>query len=94
MDSGKTYTWAFAKKADKQFQKLDKQIQRRIVKWLDEHIEGANDPRVWGKSLDGDWGTYWRYRVGAFRIIADIHDDLFIVEVVKAGKRGQVYDRH
>lgn len=85
------YTWEFAKKADKDFKKLDNAIQKRIVHWLDEHIEGTTNPRAWGKALEGELGTYWRYRVGAFRIIADIHDNIFTVEVIKVGKRGQIY---
>jgi len=36
-----TYSWEFAKKADKDFQKLDSQVQRRMIKWLDDHIEGS-----------------------------------------------------
>jgi len=87
----KTYTWEFAKKADKDFQKLDQQIQRRMVKWLNEHIEGSTNPRAWGKALEGDLGTYWRYRVGGYRIIAAIEDDQFTVLVVKAAKRNDVY---
>lgn len=88
------YTWQFNKRAFKQFQKqLDRQVQIRIIDWLDAHIEGASDPRVWGKSLEGNLGTLWRYRVGSYRILASIHDDIFVVEVVKVGKRGDIYSR-
>ena len=82
----KKYTWKFAAKADKSFQKLDRQAQRRLIKWLDEHIQGTDNPRVWGKALEGDLGTFWRYRVGSYRLIADIQDDQFVVLVVKAAK--------
>lgn len=87
----KVYTWKFSLKADKSFQKLDRQVQRRLVKWLDEHIQGATNPRAWGKALEGDLGTFWHYRVGSYRIIADIQDDQFIVLIVKAAKRNDVY---
>ncbi|MBA1434316.1 type II toxin-antitoxin system RelE/ParE family toxin [Lactobacillus bombi] len=73
--------------------KLDIQVQKRIVKWLDSHIEGSTNSRVWGKSLEGELGTLWRYRVGSYRMIASIHDYKFLVEVVKAGKRNDVYKR-
>lgn len=42
---------------------------------------------------EDEFGTLWRYRVGSYRIIADIQDQLFIVVVVKAGKRNDVYKR-
>ncbi|MCC4370488.1 type II toxin-antitoxin system RelE/ParE family toxin [Limosilactobacillus reuteri] len=90
--SNNLYTWEFNEKAAKQFEKrLDKPVQRRIINWLDDHIEGSSNPRIWGKSLEGDLGTLWRYRVGSYRIIADIHDNIFTVEVVKAGKRNDIY---
>lgn len=88
------YTWSFDSKALKEFKKkLDKPVQVRIIKWLDSHIEGSNNPRVWGKALEGELGTLWRYRVGSYRIIADIQDNIFTVVVVKAGKRNDVYKR-
>lgn len=88
------YTWSFNQKALKDFKKsLDKPVQRRIINWLDKHIEGSDNPRVWGKALEGELGTLWRYRVGSYRIIADIQDEVFTVVVVKAGKRNDVYKR-
>jgi mRNA interferase RelE/StbE len=81
------------KKFEKQFQKLDSSIQRKIAKWLKQHIEGIENPRLLGKSLEGDFKTLWRYRVGKYRIIADIQDDNFVVLVIKAGKRNDVYQR-
>lgn len=91
--AAQSYHWAFDKKAAKEFSKLDRTVQRRIVCWLDDHIEGYDNPRAWGKALEGQLGTLWRYRVGNYRVIADIRDGKFLVVVVKAGKRGQVYDR-
>lgn len=88
------YTWAFDQKAFKQFKKdLDRPVQLRIVEWLESHIEGRDNPRVWGKALTGSLGTFWRYRVGSYRIIADIKDNMFTVLVVKVGKRNDVYKR-
>ncbi|GBG94534.1 hypothetical protein LFYK43_09930 [Ligilactobacillus salitolerans] len=85
------YTWKFDKKAFKNFKKLDRTIQKRIIKWLDDHIEGAENPRQWGKALEGDKKTLWRYRVGTFRLIADIVDNEFVVLVLKTAKRNDVY---
>lgn len=88
------FTQEFDRKALKDFQKeLDKPVQRRIIAWLDSHIEGSDNPHLWGKALEGKLGTLWRYRVGSYRIIADIRDNVFTVVVVKAGKRNDVYKR-
>ncbi|WP_155286809.1 type II toxin-antitoxin system RelE family toxin [Lacticaseibacillus zhaodongensis] len=87
----KQYHWLFAKRAAKQFAKLDNPVQRRIVQWLNTHIEGYDNPRAWGKALEGELGTLWRYRVGNYRVIADIDDGKFTVLIVKTGKRNDVY---
>ncbi len=55
------YTWRFNEKAFKQFKKeIDRPVQKRIIEWLDSHIEGSDDPRKWGKALEGNLGT-WSY---------------------------------
>lgn len=87
------YTWEFDKKAFKEFKKLDRYVQKRMVKWLDDHIEGTENPRQWGKALEGDKKTLWRYRVGAFRMIVDIVDTEFVVLMLKTAKRNDVYKR-
>ncbi|KJY52345.1 type II toxin-antitoxin system RelE family toxin [Bifidobacterium mellis] len=89
-----TYTWEFDCKAFKQFKKLDQTVQKRIVKWLNERIEGSQNPRQWGKALEGDMKTLWRYRIGGYRVIADIDDGNFKVLVLKAAKRNDVYKNH
>lgn len=87
------YTWTFDKKAYKEFKKFDKTTQKRLVKWLDDHIEGSQNPRQWGKALEGNHKTLWRYRVGAFRLIVDIIDNEFVVLIIKSGKRNDVYKK-
>lgn len=68
-------------------------MQRLIYRWLDTHIQDSSDPRIWGKALEGDYHTYWRYRVGKYRILAKIQDSEFIVLVMKVGKRNDVYKK-
>ncbi|CAK1240849.1 type II toxin-antitoxin system RelE family toxin [Fructobacillus tropaeoli] len=85
------YRWKFDKKAEKQFEKLDKPVQRRLYNWLELNISGTNNPRLFGKALEGEFKTLWRYRVGKYRIIADIVDDEFVVVVLKTDKRSDVY---
>lgn len=71
------------------FAKLDKSIQQRIVKFL-RRIQ--TDPRQHGAALQGDTlGSYWKYRVGDYRLIADIRDHKLIVMIVSIGHRSAVY---
>ncbi|WEV39491.1 type II toxin-antitoxin system RelE/ParE family toxin [Lactobacillus sp. ESL0680] len=87
------FKWEFDKAGLKKFRKLDLQVQKRIITWLDSHITGSENPRLWGKALEGNLHTLWRYRVGKYRVIADIHDDKFVVLVINADKRNDVYKK-
>ena len=77
--------------AKKQLGKLDKATAKRITGFLRERLAPLDDPRSLGKALTGPLGTYWRYRVGDFRIICDIQDDALRVLVVRIGNRREVY---
>ncbi|WEV52094.1 type II toxin-antitoxin system RelE/ParE family toxin (plasmid) [Lactobacillus sp. ESL0731] len=87
------FKWEFDKAGLNKFRKLDQHVQKRIVIWLDGHITNSENPRLWGKVLDGNLQALWRYRVGKYRIIADIHDDKFVVLVINANKRNDVYKK-
>ncbi|MEN9487908.1 MAG: hypothetical protein RL494_173 [Bacteroidota bacterium] len=86
-------TWLvkFADTADVDFAKLDKSIQKRIIKYLDERLTNCENPRLWGKPLTGSHGEKWRYRVGDYRILCVIKDKIITVEVVSIGHRKEVY---
>lgn len=77
--------------AEKQTRKLDRQIQTEIVRYLRERVEGATNPRDFGKPLRGEKKGLWRYRVGDYRIICDIRDAERTVVVLALGHRKHVY---
>jgi mRNA interferase RelE/StbE len=79
-------------KAEKELGKLDKGVAKRITKFLRERVAALDDPRSIGEALVGPrLGDRWKYRVGDYRIIADIQDDVLVVYVVKIGNRREVY---
>ena len=63
--------WAidYTETAKGQLRKLDKQMARRIIDFMDERIATTEDPRNTGKALTGPHGGFWRYRVGDCRVI-------------------------
>jgi mRNA interferase RelE/StbE len=85
--------WAidYADTAKGQLRKLDKQTARRIVDFMDERVAGQENPRSTGKALTGPLGSFWRYRVGDYRVICDIQDGALRVLVVQVGNRREVY---
>jgi mRNA interferase RelE/StbE len=82
----------FDSDAARELRKLGAQAQRLILRYLRQRIATAEDPRRFGRALTGDLQGLWRYRVGAYRIVASIEDDRFVVVVVTVGHRREVYD--
>jgi mRNA interferase RelE/StbE len=80
-------------RAAKELRNLDRQHQRRIVRFLRERVAIADDPRSLGTPLRGQTADLWRYRVGPFRMICTIEDARFVVLVIRIGHRREVYDR-
>lgn len=85
------WTIDYAETAKKQLRKLDQQAAHRILDYLDERIANAQNPRDAGNALTGPLGSFWRYRVGEYRIICDIQDGRLRVLVVQIGNRKAVY---
>jgi mRNA interferase RelE/StbE len=82
----------FTSTAIKSLSKLDKQVAQRIFTWLDERILVCNNPRLWGKQLQGSkFGENWCYQVGTYRILCNIEDHVLTVTVVEVDHRKQVY---
>lgn len=82
----------FAETAAKQLRKLDAPVARRIAAFLRSRIAPAADPRALGAALKGDeLGEFWKYRVGDYRVIAQIRDREVRILVVRIGHRRDVY---
>ncbi|MES5044676.1 type II toxin-antitoxin system RelE/ParE family toxin [Rhizobium nepotum] len=87
-------TWKieFQHRALKQLEKLTKSEANRIVSFLADRIVQDDNPRRTGAALQGsELGSFWRYRVGDYRIICDIQDRKLIVLVVEIGHRSDIY---
>ena len=76
----------------RQLRKLDRQVARRIVDYLDE-VAGLDDPRSRGKGLVGDRVGIWRYRVGDYRVLCEIRDAELVIVALTVGHRRAAYDR-
>jgi mRNA interferase RelE/StbE len=80
--------------ARKNLDALDPQIARRIVRFLDEHVAALENPRLIGEALKGQTlGSFWKYRVGDYRIVASLEDDVLRVLIVRVGNRREVCRR-
>ena len=79
--------------AEKQLRKLDKPIQKRLLDWLEDRIEGCKNPRHFGEPLRGEMAGLWRYRIGDYRVICEIQDKQLVVLALAVGHRREIYLR-
>ncbi|MBX3708454.1 MAG: type II toxin-antitoxin system RelE/ParE family toxin [Gammaproteobacteria bacterium] len=87
------WTIDFDKKAKKEFVSLDKSTQKQIDKFLLKLMKSAN-PRQFGEALKGNMQFFWHYRVGDYRLICSIEDNVLTVIVLRVKHRKEVYKKN
>ena len=85
------YRIVFTDKAKKQLKKLDKYTASLIIGWLEKNVEGCENPRLHGKGLIENRAGAWRYRIGDYRLIANIDDKEVIILILEVGHRKDIY---
>ena len=86
-----TYKVEYTEQAIKKLKKIDKHTQFFILAWIEKNLVDCENPRQHGKGLTANRSGQWRYRVGDYRIIAEIEDDKVIILVLTVGHRREVY---
>jgi mRNA interferase RelE/StbE len=86
------YKIEWVKSAVKEFDKLDNSVKPLIQKFLDKLAE-REDPRTLGDELSANLVGLWKYRVGDYRLIAEIQDEVFKILLVVIGHRRDIYDK-
>ena len=81
------YEIVFSEKAKKQFLKLEKDIQKRILSSLDRI---KIRPEAYITKLVGD--TAYRLRAGDYRILMDVDKEKLIILIIKVGHRRNIYE--
>ncbi len=74
--------------AARQLKRLDRTVAQRIFSKVGE-LRDNPFPHV--RKLVNS--PYYRLRVGAYRVILDIHRDVLRILVLKVGHRGSIYKR-
>lgn len=78
--------------AARELDKLDPPQAKRILKFLSERLAPLENPRSIGQALRGsEFGEFWKYRVGDYRLICKIEDERVLILVLRIGHRREVY---
>lgn len=92
MNGGNETDWRveFTTAAAREFRKLPRAVQLR----LQPHIDALTcNPRPDGATKLSGEDDLWRLRVGEYRLIYAVADEVLLVLVVKVGHRREVYRR-
>lgn len=84
------YEVEFLPAAMKQLEDLSRQQQLRIVRAARKLAE---DPRPSGVVKLAGADNLWRIRVGAYRVVYEIHDGRLVVVVVRIGHCRDIYKK-
>lgn len=87
------YKVTYMPQAQKQLKKVDRNQARIIVAWIRKNLEGTDDSRQHGKGLTGNRSGEWRYRIGNYRILANICDSEIMIQIFLIGHRSTIYKR-
>ncbi|MBI2008275.1 type II toxin-antitoxin system RelE/ParE family toxin [Candidatus Amesbacteria bacterium] len=80
--------YLFRPSAEKQFFKLDSQIQKRIIEKL-EFFMNSNIPIAFAEHLTNHEIGSYRFRIGDYRVVFDLEDDILVI--LKVGHRRDIY---
>lgn len=85
------YKVIYSKDAIKSMKKLEKGQRFLLYSWIENNLVNTTTPRSTGKALKGASKDYWRYRVGNYRIIANIQDMEITILIINIGHRREIY---
>lgn len=85
------YKVEYTIKAVKELKKIDKHTRKLILSWIQKNLLDCENPRHHGKGLAANRSGQWRYRVGDYRIIAEISDTTITILVLNVGHRKEIY---
>lgn len=70
---------------------MDKSVSRMIYGWVPRSLVGTPDPCAHRRALTGNPAELWRYRVGIYRLIANLQDGRLVILMAEAGHRSEVF---
>lgn len=84
----RTYTVRYKQSTQKELERLPAKIVERIRAAIRDL---ADDPRPHGSIKLKDYENTYRIRVGSYRVVYEIYDDVVVVLIVQIAHRKDVY---
>ncbi len=81
----------FSDQALKSLKKMDRSTAAIILGFIEKRLNGCTDPRTMGKLLKVNHSGNWRYRVGDYRLLCLLEDELITITLIAISHRKDVY---
>ncbi|MCL2235988.1 MAG: type II toxin-antitoxin system RelE/ParE family toxin [Defluviitaleaceae bacterium] len=85
------YKVSYSTNSQKNLRRIDHFQRERIIKWVRNNLEDCTNPRDHGKQLKGHLSHLWSYRVGNYRIVAEIIDNIVTIQLLEIDHRKDAY---
>ena len=85
------YDVEYSKTAVDTIKKIDSSTSKIIRNWIEKNLINTENPRIKGKALTGDLKGLQHYRVGDYRILADIQGNKIGILILDMGHRSKIY---
>ena len=85
------YSVDYTEQAINELKIIDSHTRKLILAWIRKNLEGSIDPRQYGKGLTANRSGQWQYRIGDYRIIAEIEDEKITILILTVGHRSDIY---
>ncbi len=83
------YRVQYRASATKMLRRMPRVIAKTVVRKIDQLAAAPYAPNNNVTRLKGERG--YRLRVGDWRVLYEIHDDVLVIEIIKIGPRGGLY---
>lgn len=84
-----SYTISITKQAFKELELLSKKINQRISAAIDKLSQ--NPYPIGSKKLRGKEEAIWRIRIGDYRVLYSIKNEIKVIEIRRVGHRKEIY---
>jgi mRNA interferase RelE/StbE len=86
------WVYKFTATAQQQLEALGHAPAAKIIAHLDKRIASGAHPKQWADPYRRELHGFWKIRVGDYRLVARLHEQVLLIELVKIGHRRDVYE--
>ena len=83
------YKVQYRASATKMLRRMPRNVAKTVIRKIDQFAVSPYAPNNNVTRLKGEKG--YRLRVGDWRVLYEIHDDVLVIEIIKIGPREGVY---